>query len=176
MEKVEALRLLRKGWVDSIQLSAEDLQEIDKVCEPLEPAMCMLARIVGVLHEVRPSRTFDAVLMRKIVEREEAALVAKTVDWSSSWPDPPDISEASEVERTVVSLVGISLFKVNDDFRDARGVRRHGSICAQYMDGTSCVFAWADDAEVAIDRLRVKLRELLLDQRIEWVKHVEIEL
>ena len=176
MEKVEALKLLRKGWVDSIQLSAEELQAIDQVCKPLEPAMYTLARIIGVRSELSPIKMFDADLIRKIVEREEAALIAKTVDWSSDWPDPPDMSAIADGERTVVSLVGISLFKVNDDFLDARGVRTHGSICAQYMDGTTCVFAWADSEKEAVDRLRVKLRELQLDQRIEWVKHVEIEL
>jgi hypothetical protein len=171
MEKAEALRMLRKGWIDGIQLSAEELQAVDGVREKLESAMYTLARVAGVLPELTRMKVFDVDYLRRVIDQAESPQIpANAIASYNAYQD------AHEAEEAQGSRVRISIFKVHDDFRDARGLLPHGQLCAQYIDGNTCVFTWADDEDTAIMRLKEKLRELFLDQRLAWVKSLEIEL
>jgi len=171
MEKAEALRMLRKSWIDGIQLSAEELQAVDGVCEQLESAMYTLARVAGVLPELTRMKVFDVDYLRRVIDQAESPQVPDNAIASYN-----AYQDAHEAEETQGSRVRISVFKVHDDYWGSRGLLLQGQICAQYMDGNTCVFSWADDEDTAIMRLKEKLRELFLGQRIDWVRSMEIDL
>ena len=109
MDRLTALRLMRKSWGELQELTAEDTVAIEGIKRPGELSLLALARIGGVLERMTAMGPFESEKVCEIVDtaiaylgRPPALAVAPPV-YLGTWQGPAD--EEDRPPRTVTAYV-----------------------------------------------------------------------